>query len=187
VGTSKNVPSPDTPPWKPLLAILGRTDVPPERQAQEIWRSAYAERGASLVDEFASPAVAAACGLVSTSNDVLAASAAFSGHLATAGRAGFANEIARRALLRAVSTNQGVAGFARELFAEATSYYVSRDLPSFVGARGRVESVSRGMEFKTQIKAIVRTTVATTGQPSPDPDGWANYAATVIRALRGLA
>jgi hypothetical protein len=187
VGTSKNVPSPDTPPWKPLLAILGRTDVPPERQAQEIWRSAYAERGGRLADEFASPTVAAACRLASTSNDVRAASAEFSGHLAAAGRAGFANEIAKRALLRAVSTNQGVAGFAQELFAEATSYYVSRDLPSFIGARGRIESVSRGMEFKTQLKAIVRTRVASAGQPSPDRDGWANYAATVIRALRGVA
>ena len=36
MGTSKNVASPDTTPWKPALAVLGRKNVPPARQLQGV-------------------------------------------------------------------------------------------------------------------------------------------------------
>lgn len=185
MGTSKNVSSPDTPPWKPLLAILGRSDISPERQAQEIWRSAFAERGIRLLDEFGSPAVAIACGIAAGSTDLRDASRSFTNYLAAEHRAGFATEIAKRALVRAISTNAGAEGFARELFAEATSYYASRDLPSFVGARGRIETVSSSIELKNKLKDIARTAVGSAGQPPIEPGRWAHFTETVIKKLRG--
>lgn len=52
MGTSKNVASPDTPPWKMALAALGRPNIPVTKQNREIWRSVHAERGPEAAVEF---------------------------------------------------------------------------------------------------------------------------------------
>src|ERR1035438_4136459 len=151
MGTSKNVGSPDTPPWKMALAVLGRPDVPVARQNREIWRSVQAERGPETADDFSHPAVAVACRLAAESSDVRVSLSAYEEHLASQNKSGFAVEIAKRALARTVRAQQGPEGFARELFAEATSYYASRDLPSFVGSRGRVSTTSEAIALKTSL------------------------------------
>lgn len=184
MGTSKNFASPDTPPWRPALAVLGRLDVPVERQTREIWRSASAERGHRLLDEFSSDALAAACGLAAKTTDVHAASRDYDAYLSTNQKAGFAVEIGKRALVRAVASKLGSQGFANELFAEATAYYASRDLPSFVGAFGRIKTPSQSIQLKSQLKAVTRTVVAASGAADPDPMGWASYVQTVISKLR---
>jgi hypothetical protein len=185
VGTSKNVGSPDSPPWKFSLAVLGRLDVPADRQNQEIWRSAEADRGPRLADEFSHPVLAAACELASTAKDVRKTLVAYESHLSDTHKSGFAVEIARRALARAVSSQQGSQGFACELFAGATSYYASRDLPSFVGSKGRVETISAAAELKFQLKETTRTIVQYVGPPIVNPEGWGSYVRKVLAGLRG--
>ena len=185
MGTSKNVASPDTPPWKFALAVLGRLDVPPDRQSREIWRSVEAERGSRTTDDFSHPVLAIACRLASESSSVPACLHTYDDHLAKYNKAGFAAEIGRRALARAVLSKQGASGFARELFAEATSYYVSRDLASFVGSKGRVGTTSAAIALKIRLKEVARTVVASAGKPVADPDGWATYVSGVVRKLRG--
>src|SRR5271154_2866961 len=103
MGTSKNVASPNSPPWKPALAVLGRKDISIERQIREIWRSASAERGLRLIDDFSSPALATACFLAAQSAHVGDAIGAYDSYLSRDHKAGFATEIARRALARAVA------------------------------------------------------------------------------------
>ena len=184
MGTSKNIASPETPPWRPALAVLGRIDVPVERQAREIWRSASAERGHRLYHEFSSPALAFACRLAGKSNDVHAAWNDYDNYLSEAQRAGFAFDIGKRALARAISAKEGSQGFANELFAEATAYYASRDLPSFVGAAGRVQTPFQSIQLKTNLKAAARSVVTASGELKTDPDGWAKYVQSVISKLR---
>jgi hypothetical protein len=184
MGTSKNVASPDTPPWKMALAVLGRPDVPVPRQNREIWRSVQAERGPEAADDFSQPVLATACRLASESSDVQVSLHIYEEHLASQNKSGFAVEIAKRALARAVHSQQGAEGFARELFAEATSYYASRDLPSFVGSRGRVNTTSAAMALKASLKETTRTIVRSAGTPAVDPEGWATYVGGVFRRLR---
>jgi hypothetical protein len=185
MGTSKNVASPDTPPWKFALAVLGRPAVPLELQNREIWRSVEAERGPRVIDDFSHPALAAACRLASGSSNVQTALHAYDEQLVVQNKSGFAVEIGRRALARAVLSNQGSEGFARELFAEATSYYASRDLPSFVGSKGRVETTSASIALKANLKEITRTIVESAGAPSLDPEGWTRFVSNVVRRLKG--
>ena len=185
MGTSKNVASPDTPPWKMALAVLGRLDIPVPKQNREIWRSVQAERGPEAVDEFSQPALATACRLAAESSDVRVSLHNYEEHLANNDKNGFAVEIAKRALARAVHSEQGAEGFARELFAEATSYYASRDLPSFVGSRGRVNTTSDAIALKASLKETTRSIVRSAGAPAVDPEGWAEYVGGVFRRLRG--
>jgi hypothetical protein len=185
MGTSKNVSSPDIPPWRIALAVLGRNGVPLTRQHQEIWRSVEAERGSHFADEFSQPALATACRLATNAKDVVSTIQRFDNHLSEMRQSGFATEIARRALARTVNARLGSDGFARELFAEATSYYASRDLPSVVGSRGRVETPSQAIALKDQLKDITRALVTSVGPVAVDPDGWTRYVSKVVRGLRG--
>jgi len=185
MGTSKNVASPDTPPWKPALAVLGRNGIPPSRQLREIWRSASVDRGPRLLDDFAAPTLAIACKLAQGSGNVHNVLREYESLLAHDRKLGLAAEIGRRALARAVSSREGSQGFATELFAEATSYYVSRDLPSFVGAKGRVETTTAAMALKSAIKGVTKEVVRSVGTPTTDPDGWVSYVKRVITSLEG--
>jgi hypothetical protein len=185
MGTSKNVASPDTAPWKPALAVLGKTGVAVPRQLLEIWRSASADRGHRLLDDFATPTLAQACKLASTAPNVERALTQYDNLLGENKARGLGVEVGRRALLRAVSQKLGSQGFAAELFAEATSYYVSRDLPSFVGGRGRVETMSAAMSLKSQIGLATRAIVENYGAPATDNQGWVRYVSGVLRGLQG--
>jgi hypothetical protein len=166
-------------------AALGRRDVPVQRQALEVWRSALSDRGSRLIDDFSHPTLAAACSLASEGSDVAKALRSYDALLQTNHRVGFAAEIGRRALARAVAGSLGAEGFARELFAEATSYYVSRDLPSYVGGPGRIENTTKAIELKNQLKESTRTLIAKHRLRKVDDDSWTRYVSSAVESLRG--
>lgn len=172
MGTSRNDPSRPIPPWKPALAVLGRTDVAAERQSLEIWRAAAADRGERLVHDLANPTLAEACSLVSEGRTVGEALAAYDEATLHLSDVGLAVDLGRRALARAAAKNSGATGFAGELFAEAVSYYASRDLPSFVAAPGRVSTSSEAIALKEELRNIAREAAYRAGEPPLDRRGW---------------
>jgi hypothetical protein len=185
MGTSKNVRSPDIPPWKPFLAVVGRPDIPVERQARELWRAAYADRGSRLEDDFSQKTLAAACELAGSSRNVQAALRDYDAANQREHRAGLGVELGRRALVRAIARGTGAAGFAADLFADASSYYASRDLPSFLGAAGRVPNTSSAIELKNAISGVTREQVSKIGMPRTDAEGWASFVRSALTVLRG--
>lgn len=185
MGTSKNVRSPDIPPWKPFLAVVGRPDVPVERQARELWRAAYADRGPRLEDDFSQRTLAIACALAATSRDVQAALREYDAANQQEHRAGLGIEIGRRALARAIARGTGATGFAAGFFGDASSYYASRDLPSFVGAVGRVQNTSSAIELKDAITQITRDLISNIEPPRPGSEGWASFVKSALMVLRG--
>jgi hypothetical protein len=185
MGTSKNVRSPDIPPWKPFLAVVGRPDIPVERQATELWRGAYADRGPRLEDDFSQRTLAFACELAATSRNLQRALHEYDAANQREHRAGLGVEIGRRALARAIARGTGAAGFAADFFADASSYYASRDLPSFIGAAGRVKNTSSGIELKNAITNVTREQVSKIGMPRTDAEGWASFVKSALMVLRG--
>lgn len=185
MGTSRNDMSPRIPPWKPVLAVLGRNDVSPERQSLEIWRAAAAERGERLLRDLGNPTLAEACSLVSKGGSVGETLAAYDEATLHLSNVGLAVDLGRRALARAAVKSSGAAGFASELFAEAVSYYASRDLPSFIAAPGRVASSSGAIALKEDLRNIARRAAYTAGTPAVDQRGWSRYVARVLKALQG--
>ena len=185
MGTSKNVRSPDIPPWKPFLAVVGRPDIPVERQTRELWRAAYADRGPRLEEDFSQRTLAVACGLAATSRNLQGALREYDTANQRERRAGLGVEIGRRALARAIARGTGAAGFASDFFADASTYYASRDLPSFIGAAGRVQNTSSGIELKNAISRVTREQVSKIGVPRPDAEGWASFVKSALTALRG--
>lgn len=185
MGTSKNVRSPNIPPWKPFLAVVGRPDIPVDRQARELWRAAYADRGPRLEDDFSQITLAVACELAATSRNVQTALREYDAANQREHRAGLGVEIGRRALARSVGRGSGRSGFAEDFFAEASSYYASRDLPSFIGAAGRVKNTSSAIELKNAITRVTREQVSRIGMPRTDAEGWASFVRSALMVLRG--
>jgi hypothetical protein len=185
LGTSKNVASPRTPPWRPVLAVLGRPDIPAERQAREIWLGASADRGSRLLDDLSQSTLAAACQLAQRSTDASAAVREYDSMSQRAGRVGFAIELGKRALARSVANRSSSSGFATELFSEATAYYASRDLASLVASRGRIETTSAAIDLKKQLREITREKIRALGSPKTDPRGWGHFVQEAVSVLRG--
>lgn len=185
MGTSRNDRSPDTPPWRLTLASLGAGAVPADRQASEIWRAAVADRADKLFKDFGAPVLAEASQLVGKRLSTPQTIQAFDDVTRQSRATGLAVEMARRALARASASEVGATGFAAELFAEATSYYASRDLPSVVGLPGRVETASAVIALKEQLRSAARNAVQRCRQPAPGPQAWRRFVETVIKELQG--
>ena len=156
-----------------------------ERQSLEIWRAAAADRGERLLHDLGNPTLAEACALVSRGMSVDGALSAYDEATLHVSDVGLAVDMGRRALVRAVTTNAGGAGFAGELFAEAVSYYAARDLPSFIAAPGRIPNSSAAIDLKENLRSIARQAASGAGEPPVDRRGWNRYVGRVLTALQG--
>lgn len=167
--------------------MLGRTDVPVEQQSAELWRAVAGDRGERLFGDFGHPLLAAAVGVAVEARTPIEALRRFDEAVRREGAAGLSLDMGRRALARTVAAAGGGAGFGAELFAEAAGYYVSRDLPSYLGAAGRVATASEAMALKDRFRAVARGAARSAGAaagPTNDPQAWRVYVARVVDALR---
>ncbi len=91
----------------------------------------------------------------------------------------------RRALARCAAQRTDATGFVGELFAEAISYYSSRDLPSYVGAVGRVPTASAAISLKDNLRQTTKEQIRALGSPQLTPTGWRRHITRVLKALQG--
>lgn len=184
MGTSRNDPSPRVPVWLPALAMLAREAVPQERQAVEVWRAAVADRSGRLAVELGSPLVARACELASRSTSVPESLQTFDADVARSRSVGLYVDMTRRALARTAARGGGATEFGSELFAEAGNYFVARDLPSFVGASGRLSTVGAARDLASEISRITRERVTSVGTPDHSSEqGWRSYVDAALGVL----
>lgn len=185
MGTSSNQPSPNTPSWNIAQATLGRLGLDVERQSEELWRSALTDRDGRLTEELTNPLLASACEIAEARMSPANAVQSFDDTLKQQYAAGLTFDMAKRALARASAIKSGSAGFAVELFAEVTSYYASRDLPSFVGSPNRIQTTTDSIALKENLRNIAREAAGTAAAISTGPEGWRSYVSEVLASLRG--
>ncbi len=184
MGTSRNDPSPRIPAWTPALAALGKEAVPPNKQLAEVWRAAIAQRGDSLLDALAHPALPRMLGAaLAQSGDAEAAVGAFEDSRSAAGVAGLQFDLARRAAMRSASHGLDLNHTAAEFMAEVTDYFVSRDLPSFVGAAGRVRNVAESESLRRSLRDLARRASLVRGRIS-EPKSWRRFVASAVERLK---
>jgi hypothetical protein len=183
VGTSVSQPSPNTPNWRLARALLGRPDASPPDQVAELWRAATVDRARAWEAELADPLLAEAARIALTHRrDPQKALEQFDQSVYESRTRNFALELGRRALARAALSGTGPEGFAAELFSEATSYYVARDLPGFVGSPNRVKNAQDALRLKAELQNVAR--VMASGREVPvDARGWAHYVTATIGLL----
>lgn len=187
MGTSRNDPSPPTPPWRVTNAVLGDASIAAARQSIEVWRAATGDPSVGLRDSLGHPVIAAACKIAATARTVASALSSFEAVLGRSQAAGLQIDIARRALVRTVAAGPDARRFAAELFAEVASYYVSRDLPSHVAAHGRIQTTSAAIALKDEIRAIARQAALSAGPVAQTAERWGGYVGRVLQNLRGAS
>lgn len=185
MGTSVNHPSPNTPTWRLVSTVLGNINWSPNRQSEEIWQAALADRQGRLTNELGSPLLAEAGQIADTNRDPIIAIESFDNVLSREYASGLVYEMGKRALARAVATGTGSLGFASELFAETVAYYVSRDMPSVVGASDRIKTIRDAGTLKDSIKGLARETARQNGHLYTNAASWPNFVKTVLSALQG--
>jgi hypothetical protein len=183
VGTSRNDRSPLNPPWRAALAVLGTPETSADRQCLEIWRAVAADRGERMFQDFASRPIQEACRLASTKLSPQDAVARFDATTRYDSDAGLVIDMSRRALARCAAENGGATQFVSELFAEAVSYYASRDLPSYVAAKGRIANSSDSIALKNSFRRITKEQVESVGPARLGPKQWRQYIAKVLNVL----
>ena len=183
MGTSRNDPSPRAPEWLPTFAVLGNPKFPIERQSLEVWTAASQELGGALYRDLSSPIVAHACEIANSRAEVFDALDAFDNTAAYEYKSGLAVEFARRALARSAEHAGGGRTFASELLAETVTYFVSRDLPSYVGAKGRIATAAEAIALKDSIGDVARRAVERAGEPPMGTRAWRRYVRGVIENL----
>lgn len=183
MGTSTNRRTPNTPVWKPMRAVVGDERVPTARQSAEIWRSATAEQEGALLSELGSAIIARAASLADSVGDPLVALATLRREIVTTQSVGVVTDLATRALGRACYLGGGRERFSAELFAETASYFASRELPSVVGAIGKIATTSGAIALKDELRTLAREAVNRAGRAPDDPAAWKKYVAEIARDL----
>lgn len=188
MGTSVNQASPATANWSAVWQAYLLDAIPVSRAAQELWRAATNQRDTNLATDLSAPVIAQCLSVVlkaATASDAIQTASRL---VALSGATSLAADIALRSIPRAFASKDRVAGFTETLFSEASNYFVSRDLPGYVGRSTRTENVSASSRFKTELCREAERKVRAVRRPAgldTAADSWRTYVTTVVKQLRG--
>jgi len=185
MGTSVNQRSPKTLSWQAVHAAYRNNEIPIARVTSEVWRAATNQDRGSLERLLAAPIVAKVGQLALKAKDPLELSRATALEIVKSKSSSLASDIARRAAIQSMSSSNRMSAYNERIFAEATSYLVSRDFPGFVGS-GRAQTISESISFKAEVAKHVAQLVRDAGLPSSfAARGWGKYVRNIITTLQG--
>src|SRR5262249_52873149 len=128
MGTSVNQGSPRTLNWSMVHAGYRNADVPISRVAGEVWRAALNQSVGNIVQLLAQPIVARLGELAVKAESPVNLTRQTMYAVTELKASSLATDIARRAAIQCLSAQDRATAYAERVFAEATSYLVSRDL-----------------------------------------------------------
>jgi hypothetical protein len=164
LGTSVNQRSPDTLNWRAVQATYEDASISIERVLQEIWRAASGREFENISTMLAEPIVFRLRDIALNAKSPIEAAALGGREIAQSKQTSLVADIALRAAVQAATTSNPAQSYSERVFAEASNYLISRDLPSFAAS------------------AAVREV----GIPTiPTPKAWQRHAAAVVNKLRG--
>jgi hypothetical protein len=156
MGTSVNQASPKTSGWK-AVSICYTHEIPIDRTVTEIWRAA-SKQDNSLFEQLGSRLVSE-CVKASYQDLNQRSLATTIQQLNALKQNSVIGEFAKRALtIRALAAPRQES-VATILFRQLTGYFISRDIPGFVGPGYRCKTVAEVTRFKDQLANAVAAKV----------------------------
>jgi hypothetical protein len=183
MGTSVNQRSPNTGGWRAVSACYTAENISVERTALEIWRAA-SKQDNSLIEQLGSSTVAA-CVEAANERPTPETAARTIEEISRLKQNTVVGEFAKRMLM--VKASGGAPGDTpiAALFRQLTDYYVSRDVPGFIGANFRCKTISELRHFKQQIADAVSAKVkAIDRQEGLSRRSWAEAHRVVLQRLQ---
>jgi hypothetical protein len=185
MGTSVSHRSPPTIGWKSVSACYSSADAPLDRTATEIWRAAF-KQDENLRTQLASQVVADCIQAASESLPPEEVKRRVKEISATKQNS-VIGEFARRAFLLKASGAYENETPTTVLFRQLTDYYISRDIPGYVGPDYRCKTVADLRELKKNVGDVVAQKVNTiqrqlrlSGKP------WAEVFPAILQSLQEL-
>jgi hypothetical protein len=187
MGTSVNQSSPKTINWQAAQATYKDARVPIERVLREIWRAATSQpEESNLASLLGQPIITRLRDIVLEGGNAAQIAMATTREIAGSRQASLAVDIARRAALQSASAENRAQAFSERIFAEASNYLLSRDLPGYVGSVGRNQTVADSHQFKRAVLNAAAESVRQISPPSSNsPEDWQTHISTVVDVLRG--
>jgi hypothetical protein len=187
LGTSVNQRSAPSANWSAAQAGY-RAEIPIERVVQEIWRAATNQREGDLARLLGEPIVARVGRIAVEGRTAAEVGFAASKEVARSKAASLAADIAQRAAVQCVSSENRAQAFGERLFAEACNYLLSRDLPGYVGGRNRNQTVADSIAFKSSVLRNTERVVNGAGAPDFSTEkSWRGYVDGVVDRLKRSA
>lgn len=182
MGTSVSQHSPRTLGWQTVATGYDDPKIPVDRVVQEIWRAAKQTLQAQLLSNLGSPLVFELAGLVANSEGPAQAYTASVAAISKSKQASLFTEIAKRAVMQSTVGEDRVAAFSANLFAEATDYFVSRDISGHLGS-ARLEALDSVINLKAQIRSRVREIVGVEETTTSNRGEWLSFVNQCINKL----
>jgi hypothetical protein len=185
MGTSVNQSSPRTLNWKAAQAGYRDPNVTVGRIAAEVWRAALNQPAGNLEQLLSQPLIQRIGALLAQSTSALDLARRSAIEIARSKHSTLASDIAKRACVQAAGSKDWQTAFTARLFAEATAYLVSRDLPGYVGL-GRIHDVAESAKFKSTLSQYAADVAARVARPQQlNERNWAEHVNRVVSRLRG--
>lgn len=186
MGTSLSQGSPGTTNWNAVAATYRSEAVPVDRVVQEVWRAAQSEIETDWQALLGAPIIATCLDIAVRSETPSQALTVASREIARARESSLATEVAKRAIVQSFAGEDRPLRFVQALFAEASNYLVSRDLPAYVGSAGRNRTIEDAIHFKDLVRQRVMDVVGTDVPPGdPTIQRWPEFVMTTARRLAG--
>ena len=182
MGTSVNQGSRATPGWRAAAAGYRSKAVPLERIVQEVWRAASRDTEGA-VELLQSRGVYDCLRAVLENDTAAGAIRRIDESLPAEGQASFVTDLAKRATLSLPREVVSAESWTGQLLAQVTDYFVSRDLPNYVGTGGRLLNPSAVAAFKGEIRDVVRGACAGLGPGPGNHREWRRYVAQAIKRV----
>ena len=184
MGTSVNQRSAATANWAAAQAGY-RSEIAVERVVQEIWRAATNQPSGDLARLLGEPIVAQVGRIAAEGGTAAQVASAISREIARSKQASLGAEIAQRAAVQCLTSENRVQAFGERLFAEACNYLLSRDLPGYVGGKNRNRTVEDALVFKSSVLQSTADAVTSTGRPDlSSSSNWRGYVERVVSRLK---
>jgi len=186
MGTSVNQGSPRTRNWEAVQSTYKSDVIPLERVLQEVWRAATNQPEGDLAAQLGAPIISRLRAIAIQGATVGEVANATNLEIARSRQASLGVEIARRAAIQCSTAKNRPQAFSERLFAEASNYLISRDLPGFVGLDCRNRTVSDSRDFKQSVVDIaVEVTREIGGPQDATAKSWRKHTEEVVSRLRG--
>jgi len=184
MGTSVNQRSPRTDNWELVQGAYGDPRSTPAEILSTVWRAASNPREQNLAALLAEHSIATLCDQVASADPPGVAAAKLRDHLAESKTATLATDIAVRATIQSLGSDDLRAVYVRRLFAEATAYLVERDLPAFLGSSERFGTVGAVQSLVSDLTGIASEAAAGVDLPSSDAVSWRGFVGAVLTRIR---
>lgn len=182
MGTSVSQPSPRTTSWMAVAAGYKHREISPERVATEVWRAASGEPG--FAEALSSRALFDCYNAVRAAKSATEALQAVNRTILDNRNNSVVAEFAKRSVPLAFGKAEPPhVCWRANLFSQLTEYFVSRDVPGYVGSNGRFESVAELATFKRTVRQCATAVVGSVTADPATPKDWAVYVRAVLKKV----